>query len=132
MIYIDASFYLALLNSKDSNHQKAKNLAQKHSAKQLVTSQIIIGETLTVGSMRINKDLTLKFVDQIYNSSTQIVLESPKLVEQAYDYFSLVPSKNISWADCFSFAVINQLKINEVLTFDKDFKKYQPMYIDWE
>ncbi len=130
MIYIDASYYLALLNSQDSNHQKAINLAKKYSAEQLVTSQIVIGETLTVGSMRIDKDLTIKFVNQIYDSGTQIVLESPELVKQAYDYFSSVPSKNVSWADCFSFAVINQMKINQALSFDKDFKKYQSLYID--
>lgn len=128
MVYIDASFYLSLLNVRDQNHHQAKKLAQKFSQEQVVTSQIIIGEVLTVGSMRIDKKLTIEFVDQIFQSDTRIILEQPDLIKQAYQMFKQIKSKNISWADCFSFALIKKFKIEEVLSFDIDFNKYQHLH----
>ena len=128
--FIDASFYLALLNAKDHNHQKARKIAKKFLKHRFITSQLVIGEVLTVGSMRINKPLTITFAEKILESSTLIVLESQELNQQAFSYFKQIASKNISWVDCVSFAIINQLKIGEALTFDKDFEKYRQVYAD--
>lgn len=123
MLFIDASAYLSLLNPQDNNHQKAVDLANKYAQKKLVTSQSVLGEVLTVGSMRFDKKTTLKFVEKILQSQTLIVTETQSLITAALDIFKKVDSKNISWVDCYSQAIINHYQIKEVFTFGKDFKK---------
>ncbi|MFH1561012.1 MAG: PIN domain-containing protein [Patescibacteria group bacterium] len=124
MIFIDASFYLSLLNSVDSNHERALELGRKFQDREYVTTQMVLGEVLTVGSMRYDKELTIKFVEKILQSKTRILLEQPELIKKAFLLFKTIKSKNTSWVDCYSFAVIEKLRIQEALTFDKDFKKH--------
>ena len=124
MIFIDASFYLSLLNPNDYNHQKAVNLGQEFKDEKYVTTQMVLGEVLTVGSQRFDKALTIKFIEKILKSNTRIVLEKPELLKQAFRIFKKVRSKNISWVDSYSFAVMKKLSIKTSLTFDQHFKKY--------
>lgn len=123
MLFIDASAYLSLLNPQDNNHRQAVNLATKYSQKKFVTSQSVLGEVLTVGSMRFDKKTTIKFVNKIIASKTLIITETQPLIKEALIIFKKVKSKNISWVDCYSQAIINQYEISDVFTFDKDFEK---------
>jgi predicted nucleic acid-binding protein len=123
MLFIDASAYLSLLNPQDNNHAQALKLSRKYSQKKLITSQAVLGEVLTVGSMRFDKPKTLQFVEAVINSQTLIIIETPQLVKESFQIFSQVKSKNISWVDCYSQAIINQYQIETVFTFDKDFSK---------
>lgn len=129
MIYIDASFYLSLLIPSDSNHQKALKNAREVVDAQYFTTQTVLGEVITVGSQRFDKDLTIKFIEAILNGPTIIILENRSLIDSAWKIFKKVKSKNISWVDCFSQAVILNKKIKEVLTFNKDFLKLSKIKI---
>lgn len=128
MLFIDASAYLSLLNPQDNNHKQAIELAQKFVQRKFVTSQAVLGEVLTVGSMRFNKKKTTQFVEEILNSETLIILETKNLVEDAFKLFKKVESKNIGWVDCYSQSIINAHKIKDVFTFDKDFSKLKNYY----
>lgn len=121
MLFIDASAYLSLLNPQDNNHDRAIKQSKNYSNRKFVTSQAVLGEVLTVGSMRFDKQKTINFIETIVNSQTLIVLETSTLVENAFELLKRVKSKNISWVDCYSQAIINQYQINDVFTFDKDF-----------
>lgn len=126
-VYIDASAYLSLLNPHDSNHTSALHQAVSLNSHQYITTQAVLGEVLTVGAMRFDKKLTIKFVDKILGSHTIVILESPELVLEAWKIFKKVSSKNISWVDCFSQSVIQKYNIAEIFTFDTDFKRMQNM-----
>jgi len=123
MIFIDASFYLSLLNSKDSNHKKAVEMGLKYEGEVYITSQAVLGEVLTVGSQRIDKRLTIDFVEEILKSRTRIILETKEYVDDAFLFFKRTESKNISWVDCYSLSIMKKLKIKEALSFDKHFKQ---------
>ena len=127
MLFIDASAYLSLLNPSDSNHQKALNLVKKITKKKFITSQAVLGEVLTVGSMRFDKQKTIKFVEKIIDTQTLIILETQKLTTTAFDLFKKIKSKNISWVDCYSQAIINAYGIDSVFTFDNDFIKLKKL-----
>lgn len=127
MLFIDTSAYLSLLNPNDINHHEAINLAKQFTNKKFITNQAVLGELLTVGSMHFNKQKTIEFVEKINNSSTLIILETPKLIDNAFKIFKKVKSKNISWIDCYSQSIINKYKIKEVFTFDKDFDKLKKL-----
>ena len=124
MVFIDTSFYFALLNPQDSLHSKALNLAKKHGHAQKFTSNSILGELATVGSQRFSKKLTTEYLDIIRTDShTQTILETPKTVNLSWQIFSSVKNKDISWVDCFSIAIIKTHQIPTALTFDQDFRK---------
>lgn len=126
MVFIDTSFYLSLLNSKDNNHKKAVEMGREYKGGDYVTTYMVLGEVLTVGSQRFDKSLTIEFVEEILKSKTKIVLEKSNLIKKAFNIFKKIRSKNVSWADCYSFAVIKKLKIKRSLSFDKHFKKFSP------
>lgn len=121
--FIDTSAYVSLLISSDSNHKNAIEWSKKLTHYQYITSQAVLGEVLTVGSMRFDKTATIHFVEKILQSSTLIVLEKRTLVAHAWKLFKKTQSKNISWVDCYSHAIIEELQISEVFTFDKGFRK---------
>ena len=125
MIYIDASFYLSLLSPKDINHKKAIKIGRRYKDEKYITTQMILGEVLTVGSQRFDKPLTIKFVEEVLKSRTRIVLEKPELIKRAFNIFKKIRSKNISWVDSYSFAVMEKLNIKKALTFDKHFKYFK-------
>ena len=124
MIFVDASYYISLLKPSDSNHEQALVMAKHHKDEELMTSQAVLGEVATVGSQRYSKDATIAFIEGIVRTgTTTIVLERQELVDRAWEIFKSIKSKNISWVDCYSKAIIEAYKIETVLTFDKDFQK---------
>lgn len=124
MIFVDASFYVSLLKPTDGNHETAVALARKHGMAPKLTSQAVLGEVATVGSQRFSKEATIVFIEDILRGRTTTVLfETHELATRAWEIFKKVKSKNISWVDCYSRAIIEAYKIETVLTFDKDFQK---------
>lgn len=124
MIFIDSSFYVSLLKKRDSNHRKAVDWWRSlPDDAQKMTSQAILGEVLTVGSQRHDRQLTIAFVEEIRAGNTIIILETMPLVARAWEIFRKVTRKDVSWVDCYSSAIIEMYKIETVLTFDKDFAR---------
>jgi predicted nucleic acid-binding protein len=122
-VYIDASAYIALLNPQDAHHNRAIKIIPSLEKLQPITSQAVLGEVLTVGSMRFDKEATIRFVQVILKSNTQVVLEKNIVVEEAFRLFQKTTSKNISWVDCYSQAIINYYQISKIFSFDNDFKQ---------
>lgn len=124
MIFVDASFYLSILQKNDSNHTKAVSWWKSFPDDvQKMTSQAILGEVLTVGSQRHDRRLTIAFVEKILAGNTNIVLETAPLVARSWEIFKKVTKKDVSWVDCYSAAIIEVYKIETVLTFDREFQQ---------
>ena len=126
MTFIDASAYIAILNTHDSLHKKAVAILEVLVAKQeqVITSYAVLGEVLTVGSMRYDRQKTIAFVMAILESTTDVILEDQSILEKAMTIFQRIKNKNVSWIDCYSFAIIEQHKIENVFSFDQDFIKH--------
>lgn len=124
MIFIDASAYIGILSPFDSNHEKARKISGFLTEDDLITAHAILGEVLTVGSMRYNRQAAIDFVKEIFKSTTKIVSENDELRDKAFRIFQEIKDKDVSWVDCYSFAVIQHYKIEKVFSFDRDFKKY--------
>jgi predicted nucleic acid-binding protein len=125
MIFVDSSAYIGILNPLDNNHKKAvalSNLLTYES--QTITSYAVLGEVLTVGSMRYNRKASIDFVRNIFKSKTEIVSENDVLTKKAFKIFQEINDKDVGWVDCYSFAIIDHFKIEKVFSFDKDFRKY--------
>jgi len=126
MIFIDTSFYIAVLSPRDKLHKRALMLSATilPEDSQAITSYGVLGEVLTVGSMRYNRQAAIDFVMSILDSKIKIILEDQKLLEAALAVFKKIKDKDVGWIDCYSFAIIDEYKIETALSFDKDFKHY--------
>lgn len=130
-IFVDSSFYLSILFSFDKNHSLAVLANNTLAGQELVTSHAVIGEILTVGSQRYNRELTIIFVDQIMNDA-YVFLENPDTVELGLTFFKQIKNNDISWVDCYSLAIMKTYDIDTIATFDSDFKKLKKVYPDFK
>ena len=125
-VFVDASVYVAIRNKNDSNHKKALILSQELFQKkaEFITSNIVIYEVYTVLSMKIDKATALGFHDRILKENLPIIYMTEELEEEAWRMFEKEKSKNVSYFDFTSFAIIKNLKIKSMFSFDKDFKRF--------
>jgi len=126
MIFIDSSAYLSILLPFDSNRKTGLELANVvfSSQERLITSYAILGEVLTIGSIRHNRQAAIDFVEDIFGSKTEIVLENMILMDRSFQIFQKIRDKDVGWVDCYSFVIIEAYKIEKVFSFDRDFKRY--------
>lgn len=125
-VFVDSSFFKALIDSKDEFHKKAKrilkNLEKEEAA--LITSNYILDETFTL----IRVKCGLKFVDRFRKNLSlssqviKIIRITIKDEADAWKWFLNDWSK-LSFTDCVSFALMKKLKLSRVATFDQHFKK---------
>lgn len=125
-VFVDASAYIAIRNKNDSNHKKAQGLSQKLFQKgaEFVTSNIVIYEVYTILSMKVNKVTAVGFHDEILEENLPIIYMTEGLEDEAWRVFAEEKSKNVGFFDCTSFAIIKNLQIKSVFSFDNDFKRF--------
>ena len=123
MIFIDSNVFIALRYLDHPLHEKALKISSRIS-EPLVTTNIVISETLTVLSMRVSKLLAIQFGKDLQKQDIQTVYIDHPLHEKAWEIFRKIKNKNISFFDCTSFAVMQNLKIRKAFSFDRDFQKY--------
>ena len=126
MIFVDASAYLSSLLPRDPNREQALKIIHSIEEKreQLITSYAILGEVLTISSQRYDREKGIRIVEDLMRGRTQVVIENSQFVELAYKIFRRIKDKDVSWVDCYSFAIIENYKIEKVFSFDRDFNKY--------
>ena len=76
-LFVDTAFWIALLNPRDSLHQRALELADAHTSAPLITTQEVFVELLNYFS-RLGSALrgvAISFIDQASGQSNLLVLE---------------------------------------------------------
>ena len=124
-IFIDANVFIALLNRQDGLHGKASVLWSEleNNRYSLVTSNFVISEVITVLSMRAGKQVALLFADMVYHKTTilRVLRVNEETELSAISYLKLFKSKNVSFCDCATMAILKIYNIKNIATFDKDF-----------
>ncbi len=84
-------------------------------------SNIVEGEVLTVLSMK----LGIKIANNCgeFLKKLNIIFVDENITQKAREVFKKRTSKNLSFFDCTSFAVVKEFNIDQVFSFDRDFKK---------
>ncbi|MEK7593136.1 MAG: hypothetical protein AAB464_00235 [Patescibacteria group bacterium] len=123
---MDSNIFIAGLNKDDSLHNRAKAVLRNIGKQNLlaITSNFIINEVITVLSQRVSKTTAITFANFIYDSDTAIdIMTINRNIEiKAIDYLKNLKSKNISFCDCATFAILNLFNIDNIATFDRDFR----------
>lgn len=124
-VFVDTSAWFALLNKKDRDHQKIKNIYQTllENSNTLITSNQVLGETFTLLRYKVkNNELPFKFIELV-NDSILIkrVFIEEKTERAAVKILRNYKDHKFSYVDATSFAVMNRLELKYALSLDIHF-----------
>lgn len=124
MIYIDSSYFIALMNEKDiKKHTRAKELFPQMNMEDKITSVFMLSETITYLNSRIDTKKVRDFYE-ILIDTVQIYYPNPSEIEENMDYV-IKYNGLASFADCYAAYIMNKLGITEIYSFDSDFDKME-------
>jgi len=124
-IFIDTDALIALNDASDLLHNQAVDILTKIDRRRILPylSTNILLEVLTLISQRVSKAKALRLLDEFRAGEYVIVHPGERVVDKAEEIFRSVKSKNVSYSDCMSFAIMQDNNIEWVFSFDVHFKK---------
>lgn len=120
MIYVNASYIIALVVEKDQWHERALELLSEISGREKIITEAMIIESLNLIGSCLGGKVGHKIFRYISDNYT--VFKSDTLIEESMHYF-LKYDGTLSLADCTAVHAMNELEITEILSFDDDFDK---------
>ena len=124
-IFIDTSAFISLGDKDDRDHINISSLFNKITKQgaDLITTGYIYAETINLIKRKKNSYFAIKIGDLI-RASEIVEVYSPGNADKelAWNIFKKYSDQDFSYTDCFSFAVIQNLRIEQALTLDKDFE----------
>ena len=120
MIYVDASFIIALVIEKDQWHQRALELLPKLKSEDKFITEAMIIESLNLIGSCLGGKVGYSIFKYIADNFT--IYKSETLIEESMHFF-LKYDGTLSLADCTAINTMKELVITEILSFDDDFDK---------
>jgi predicted nucleic acid-binding protein len=125
-IFVDTSYWIAVLNPTDSLHDFANNLTLTLFPSKLVTSELILNELLNhySGSGSRFREITSNLIRQIQeDENMEVIPITSQIFTKAFQIYAQRQDKAWSHTDCSSFCIMEELGITEALTYDKHFEQ---------
>lgn len=120
MIFIDASFIIAIASKNDRWHKKAIQILPGIKKEERITSEFIVSEVITlVGGLYGGKAGV-----NIYNyiKDNHIIYKNDKLMDETLPNY-LKYDGTLSIADSTTITIMKKLNIEKIVSFDSDFDK---------
>ncbi len=135
-VFFDTWAYVALANPRDAGHDAAVEASEWIEATDgiSVTSDYVLDETLTGLHARAGAGPTLAFLADLEAqvAGGQLILLSvdPARRRRALDWFRRLAkdTPKLSFTDCTSFALMDELKISAAFTPDGQFSKVKGVH----
>ncbi len=122
-IFIDTSYFLALINSRDRYHQAAKALTTQIRPP-FVSSEAVLFELGNALARPPHRRLGIHALQQIRaDAEIEIVPIDSDLFAQTVTFYQSRPDKAWGLTDCSSFVIMQQRNLREALTADKHFEQ---------
>lgn len=124
-LFIDTGVFFARLYQKDQNHEAAtKTWLTIINDYQIVSSNYIFEETITLVRKKIGIRESIEFANQLLQSKNiQIYEIDSNQRKKAFDIFKKYDDKDFSFTDCTSFTFMQELNIKKAFSFDKHFSQ---------
>lgn len=126
MIFVDTSFFFPLLSAHDRDHARVRevfeNLGNRRLPDVLLTTNHVVGETITLARVRGGHELAVQVGRHLYSERmARIHWASPNDERAAFEYLAKHKDKEYSFTDCLSFVVMDAFGITEAWAVDSDF-----------
>ncbi|MBI2017240.1 MAG: PIN domain-containing protein [Candidatus Rokubacteria bacterium] len=123
-VFVDTGAWVALRYRRDQRHGQARRLLRRLRADGLglVTTEWVLAEAVTLLKARGAVDHALALGEAIQAGRLGHLIEStPERRRRAWDLFVRYRDRRVGWVDCASFAVMEELHLDQVFGFDEDF-----------
>ena len=121
MIFLDANFIIAYSLKRHDNYDRANEIWETLEKKDKIISDLIILEVLNVLNtvLKTNVELT----EKVYKFMTNdlIVLHDNEYYDKGMKHLKEYYPKRIQFSDCVYMALMEDLGIKKIATFDKHF-----------
>jgi uncharacterized protein len=126
--FLDSSAMIALAFTADQNHVQARKVYDelRLSGTVFVTTYFIFSEIMIYLRRRASVQIAINTGEQLLKSSQILVIDTTTgQYSTAWDVFKkYLDWKDLSYTDCLSFALMDEMGITRAFTFDSDFGKY--------
>lgn len=121
-VFADTSFYIALVNPADENHDQAIRLSQEW--RRSVTSEFVLLEVGNALSKVRSRGKFVAFLKALRaNPNARIVPVSKELLDAGFEFYSQRMDKDWSLTDCISFIIMDRRGLRDALTADHHFEQ---------
>lgn len=123
IVFVDTGAFYALANKGESHHNAVKRFIETAST-QLVSTNFIFAETMSLITKRLGKDIAVSFGRGLKNSKRlNIFYLSEKYQEEAWDLFARYRDKDFDYIDATCFVFMEKMGIIKALSLDGHFKQ---------
>jgi len=123
MIFVDSSFFIALVDRKDQWHSAAKSLLPALTSETILISDLVIVESVSVIGRRSGG----KAGEQLYHyfmDNCDCVITDQKILKGSMQVFLRYDGK-LSVSDAVSVFIMKKKNIDRIFSFDSDFDKVE-------
>ena len=121
MIFVDTSFWIAVMAEDDAHHGEAERLIRSAPAR-LVTSNHVRGETWTFLNRRYGHSPAVAFLETLLRMArVRLEFVDRTLEDESLRWLRQHDEREYSFVDATSFALMRSLRIHEALAFGGDF-----------
>ena len=125
-LFVDTPGWMAMADLADPMHAATRQErdACLRGGGLLITTDYVLNETLTLIRSSLGQDAAVRWWRQI-GASSRLQWEwiGPARAEQARRRFFAMDNVDLSFADCTSFVVMEELRLPRVLTTDRNFAR---------
>ncbi len=125
-LFVDAGAYVAFHIANDQHHKVAKACFEElnKTRRLLITSTDIVDEAVTLIEKWANADLAVEFGETLARDRrTRIADIDDAIRKAAWSRFKAFGDKSFSLTDCTTMAVMKLYRVEELFTFDQEFRK---------
>jgi len=120
-VFLDTGYFVALQVEVDQWYGAAVKATRP--GLRLVTSSLVINETISLLQSRRQFSTALEFLQRIrVEPALQIVYVDAALQSEAWDLFHRWGASGANAVDCASFALMRRMNIRKAFTFDQHFR----------
>ena len=122
-IFIDTGYILALTNTADKYHERARATALIIPPPFITTEAVLIESGNAVSSQRWRQLGIAALNDLRSDPNIAVILVDTALLERAIELYSSRPDKEWGLTDCLSFVVMQDNAVRKALTTDRHFEQ---------
>ena len=125
-VFADTGFWVARISPDDQLHNQARNASRALNAALIVTSELVLVETLNTfsASGAFARGRVARVIEALLGDpQMEIIPQSPSLFADALALYRERGDKAWSLTDCTSFVIMRKRKIEAALTHDRHFEQ---------
>ncbi len=121
--FVDTSAWFALINARDRDHATVAETVRGVDGR-LVTSNYVFDEIVTLCRTRLGHDVATQVGFALLDiDTTDLIRISADDERNAWRRFMAREDQVYSFTDCTSFALIDRLRVGQVIALDDDFRR---------